>query len=121
MILTEISTGWQYSVDTLPPGDTFDISLATAQELVRSGGFRESLGSPVWATHYRKSLPDGSSIHVVINGDSASVHRDRFDPHRSIGDLIAHIVAEAPVQTAVHALGVWIAGAFVQEAFSDAQ
>lgn len=51
---------------------------------------------------------DGSRVHVheFANGRLV-VHRDRYDPNRSLGHLIAHLVAETPLVPVLAVVGIF--------------
>lgn len=71
------------------------ITRRERERLLASERYEKSLGSPHHASHYRRSLPDGSCLHLVVEDDHASLHCDRFDPHRDPVSLGWHLVTEA--------------------------
>ena len=83
----------------LRPGESFLLPFDIARTLLESGLYRISWGSPPWAHHFRRSLPDRSCLHLVINQDRATLHRDRWDPRRGSLELARHCVEEAPFET----------------------
>lgn len=63
---------------------------------LNDAGFRSSsLGTPLNAYHWRKTLPDGRSIHVsyFLNQPSCYVHWDAVDPAI---DPIQHLRVDYP-------------------------
>lgn len=87
--------------ESLRPGTHWQITEQDAQELLSSGLYQPSTGFPIWAMHHRRSLWDGSCLHLVQEGNKWTLHRDRHDPHASPTSLIHHIVNDAPAETAV--------------------
>lgn len=82
------------------PGSSVPLSRTEVECLLADPAYRASLGEPARAQHYRKSLPGGQGLHLVIEGDEASLHRDRHDPHAGVDALGRHLVDESPGQAA---------------------
>jgi len=57
------------------------ITRKEARLLIASGYYRESTGSPHDANHFRRSLSDGSCLHLVLERRRTRLHHDAFDPH----------------------------------------
>ena len=91
----------QLAIEELMPGKRLTLPCDQAFDLLRTGWYEPSVGSPPWAGHYRRALPDGGCLHLVIHSDRATVHRDRWDPHRDLISLLRHCVLEAPVETTI--------------------
>jgi hypothetical protein len=75
--------------------------------LIRSGLYQRSSGSPVGAAHWRRSLPDGSCLHLVIERQRKRLHHDAFDPHASLISLGMHVTQEAPSEAVSLATLAW--------------
>lgn len=71
------------------------VSRREAQRLVACGRYRESTGAPYGARHYRRSMADGSCLHLVIEAHRHRLHHDAFDPHRNVVSLALHVAHEA--------------------------
>jgi hypothetical protein len=71
------------------------VTKREARRLIASGYYRASTGSPHTATHYRRSLGDGSCLHLVVDGGRMRLHLDRFDPHSNPFSLAMHLTHEA--------------------------
>ena len=80
-------------------------SLGTIRFVLRDRRFRQSIGIPLGAQHYRRSLADGSCLHLVIDGNRATIHRDRWDPHGDVVSLGRHCVYETPIGALAIVLG----------------
>lgn len=93
------------AVATIPVGQTRRLSADQARQIARKFSFQPSIGSPIWADHWRAALPDGGCYHLVGRKGTYTLHRDQFDPRTSISQFLAHIVHEAPVETALHVAG----------------
>jgi hypothetical protein len=63
--------------------------------LIASGYYGKSTGSPYGATHFRRSLSDGSCLHLVIEEHRRRLHHDTFDPHAGLFALGMHLTHEA--------------------------
>ena len=62
--------------------------------LLRAEGFRPAVGDPVGQiADYRKTTPDGRSIHVREYDHSYGIHWDRIDPTI---DAVEHLRRDAP-------------------------
>ena len=94
----------------LPVGEAMPLTQHDVDALLTDPSYRSSLGTPAHATHFRRPLPDGRGMHLVISPDgTAGLHWDRFDPQASPAGLMMHLLTEAPE----HALSVLAAGAAV--------
>jgi hypothetical protein len=71
------------------------IHNSNAEKLISSGGYQRSTGFPVDASHWRRSLPDGSCLHLVIEARTQRLHHDAYDPHSSLYGLGMHMSQEA--------------------------
>ena len=91
------------------PGATVALSRAEADLLLADPAYRTSLGQPARALHYRKALPDGGGLHLVLLDGRAELHRDLHDPHGGLQELGRHLAAESPREW----LGVLAAGGAV--------
>jgi len=83
------------------------ITPEEAAALVASGRYRSSTGSPYDATHYRRSLDDGSCLHLVIEAHRRRLHHDAFDPHGSLFSLGMHLAHEARPEAAAYCAIAW--------------
>jgi len=83
------------------------ITRKEARVLVASGYYRESTGSPFDATHYRRSLDDGSCLHLVIEGSRTRLHHDAFDPHAHLFSLGMHLTHEARAEAVAYGALAW--------------
>jgi hypothetical protein len=100
----------EHQVLVLPAGEALPLTQDDMSQLLTDPAYRSSLGTPAYATHFRRPLPDGRGIHLVIATDgSAGVHWDRFDPQASPTGLLLHLLTDAPDQ----ALSLLAAGAAV--------
>lgn len=72
-----------------------EITPRQAHVLVASGFYRPSTGAPHGAVHYRRPLPDGSCLHLVIEGDRRRLHHDAFNPHAGLLSFGMHLTHEA--------------------------
>lgn len=97
-------------IERLEPGRSWRITPEAAEALRSTGLYRGSTGFPFWARHYRRPLPDGSCLHLVILGNVATLHRDQHDPHRGGESLIKHVLLDAPVETGVTVAAVVLIG-----------
>lgn len=78
-----------------------------AHVLIASGYYRESAGSPYGARHYRRSLSDGSCLHLVVEDDRARLHHDGFDPHAGPFSLCMHLTHEARSEAVSYCAAAW--------------
>ncbi len=91
-------------------GEALALTGTQVDVLLTDPGYRSSLGTPAHATHFRRALPDGRGLHLVITTDgAAALHWDRYDPQASPTGLAMHLLTEAPQ----HAVSVLAAGAAV--------
>jgi hypothetical protein len=72
-----------------------EVSASQAETLVRSGCYRRSSGAPYDAIHYRRSLEDGSCLHLVVDHGRRRLHHDAFDPHAGLFALGMHLAHDA--------------------------
>jgi hypothetical protein len=94
----------------LPVGEALMLTQPDVDQLLTDPAYRSSLGTPAHATHFRRPLPDGRGMHLVLSTDgSAGLHWDRFDPQASPTGLVMHLLTDAPE----HALSLLAAGAAV--------
>lgn len=75
------------------------ISSEEARRLRSSVGYQPSFGANLLATHYRRSLADGSCLHLVSDGGQHALHRDKHDPRRNVASFINHLIHDAPLET----------------------
>jgi hypothetical protein len=93
-----------------PAGTATPLTGDEVDRLLRDPAYRSSLGTPAHATHFRRPLPDGRGMHLVIVADgTAGLHWDRFDPQASPTGLLMHLLTDAPEQ----ALSLLAAGSAV--------
>lgn len=71
------------------------IPNSNAEKLISSGRYQRSTGFPFDASHWRRSLPDGSCLHLVIETRRQRLHHDAYDPHSSLFGLGMHMSQEA--------------------------
>ncbi len=77
----------------------FSLTIKQTDALIESGYYKASTGSPYSATHFRRSLDDGSCLHLVIEKRRGRLHRDSFDPHGGLLALGMHLAHEARSET----------------------
>ncbi len=78
----------------------FKIDAPRALAPLAKAGFRATaLASPEGqVADWALSMTDGSRIHVHVYRDGRRVvHRDKYDPARGIGAMIAHLAADTPL------------------------
>jgi hypothetical protein len=80
----------------LPVGTHLPLAPGDVAALLANVAYHPSLGDPASATHFRRSLTDGSCMHLIIAGEAAELHRDRYDPHGGPALLVAHLMTESP-------------------------
>ncbi len=80
----------------MPPGRALFLTREEAHALLADPGYRSSLGQPGHARHFRRALPDGTGLHLVLRGDTAELHQDLHDPHGGPAALLLHLAADAP-------------------------
>lgn len=84
----------------LAPGEALPLTRAQVEGLLVDPGYRSSLGHPPQARHFRRTLPDGGGLHLVIGEDGAAeLHRDLHDPHAGPARFLMHLYTDAPGQT----------------------
>ena len=83
------------------------VTLRQARELISSGYYRKSTGNPYGAAHFRRTLGDGSCLHLVVEGRRGRLHHDAFDPHTSAYSLAMHLTHEARSEAAVFFALTW--------------
>lgn len=82
----------------LPVGVGVPLSEEEVDILLADPAYGSSLGQPGHAIHYRRGLPDGTGLHLVIHATHAELHRDHFDPHASPTAMLLHLVTDSPTQ-----------------------
>jgi hypothetical protein len=80
-----------------------------AEALIASGLYRPSTGSPASAAHWRRALPDGSCLHLVIEARRRRLHHDAYDPRANLLSLGMHMTHEARSEAAAIAALAWSA------------
>lgn len=75
--------------------------------LVATGQYRASTGSPSNASHWRRPLPDGSCLHLVVEPRCCRLHHDAFDPHANLLSLMMHMTHEARPEAAALTALAW--------------
>lgn len=85
------------------------VTRRQADALIASGLYRASTGSPASAAHWRRSLPDGSCLHLVLQTQERRLHHDAYDPHASLLSLGMHMTHEARYEAAALAALAWSA------------
>lgn len=80
------------------PNVPIPLDAAARDELLANIEYHASLGDPASASHYRRSLSDGSCLHLVIVEGEANLHWDRHDPHGGPVLLVAHLLEESSTQ-----------------------
>jgi hypothetical protein len=83
------------------------VTSRQARVLISSSNYRKSTGSPYGATHYRRSLSDGSCLHLVIEQRRRRLHHDAFDPHASLFSLGMHVMHEARSEAVTYVALAW--------------
>jgi hypothetical protein len=83
------------------------VTRPAAAALIASGLYRASTGSPASASHWRRSLADGSCLHLVVDGRTRRLHHDAFDPHANLLSLVMHMTHEARSEAAALAAVGW--------------
>jgi hypothetical protein len=83
------------------------VTRREAEALVAAGLYRLSTGSPASATHWRRSLPDGSCLHLVVHARQRRLHHDAYDPHANLLSLGLHMTHEARSEAAALAALAW--------------
>ncbi len=85
------------------------VTRREADALIAGGLYRSSTGSPASASHWRRSLPDGSCLHLVVQARRRRLHHDAYDPHASLFSLGMHMTHEARSEAAALAALAWSA------------
>lgn len=85
------------------------VSKREAEALVASGLYRASTGSPASASHWRRSMADGSCLHLVMQARHCRLHHDAYDPHANLLSLGMHMTHEARSEAAALAALAWSA------------
>ena len=85
------------------------VTKREAEALIASRLYRRSTGSPASAAHWRRPLPDGSCLHLVVEVRRARLHHDAYDPHASLLSLGMHATHEARTEAAALAALAWSA------------
>lgn len=89
-----------------PTGAHVRLAPAEADALLANIAYHPSLGDPASAAHFRRSLEDGSCLHLIIADEIAELHRDLYDPHGGPSLLAAHLLNESPRPAASVALAL---------------
>ncbi len=63
--------------------------------------------SPHDASHFRRSLSDGSCLHLVLERRRTRLHHDAFDPHASPLSLGMHLLVEARSEAVSYGALAW--------------
>lgn len=92
--------------DSLSSGEQI-IASDDATVLIASGRYRKSTGFPHDAIHFRRSLSDGSCLHLVIKGEDRRLHHDTFDPHAGLFGLCMHLSHEARSEAVAYCALAW--------------
>lgn len=85
------------------------VTRREADSLIASGLYRASTGSPASAEHWRRSLPDGSCLHLVVQARQRRLHQDAYDPHANLLSLGMHMTHEARSEAAALTALAWSA------------
>lgn len=83
------------------------ITKRDANALIASGAYRSSTGAPASASHWRRALPDGSCLHLVVQERLRRLHHDAYDPHVNLLSLGMHMTHEARSEAAAFAALAW--------------
>src|SRR5262245_10758494 len=93
---TELSALEQHvlSLDVTAP---LPLSSNDVASVLANPSYRSSLGTPANAQHFRRSLPDGRGLHLVMAADgAAALHWDRYDPHAGPASALLHLMTDSP-------------------------
>jgi hypothetical protein len=82
----------------MPPGEGVALTAADVDGLLANPAYRASLGQPGTATHFRRSLPGGGGLHLVVTPQGAELHRDQHDPHGGPLSMLFHLATDSPLQ-----------------------
>jgi hypothetical protein len=88
-------------------GLTEELSQCDLEALMNCGLYRSSLGNPPHAQHFRRSMNDGTCLHLIVERGVASLHCDQFDPHRDPMSLVCHLLTEARQESISATLTAW--------------
>lgn len=91
----------------VPIAKHINLELQVARNLIDAWGFRKSTGFPFWSEHWRLTRSDGSCLHIVIDGATATVHHDRHDPDGDLGSFLQHLLVDATIETALSVAAGW--------------
>ncbi|HSQ31495.1 MAG TPA: hypothetical protein VLN49_16680 [Gemmatimonadaceae bacterium] len=80
----------------MPAGEHLSLGHADVDELLAEPAYRPSLGQPARASHFRRTLPGGRGLHLVIESGESALHWDRYDPHGGPAAMFAHVMTESP-------------------------
>ncbi|MGE5339151.1 MAG: hypothetical protein ACM3PU_15085 [Gemmatimonadota bacterium] len=83
------------------------VTKREADALIASGGYRASTGAPASARHWRRALPDGSCLHLVVQGRMRRLHHDAYDPRANLLSLGMHMTHEARTEAAAIVALAW--------------
>ncbi len=83
------------------------VTRREAAALKASGRYRASSGAPASAEHWRRRLPDGSCLHLVLEERRCRLHHDAFDPDASLLSMGLHMTHEARAEAAAMAALAW--------------
>lgn len=83
------------------------VTHGDASTLIASGRYRKSMGYPHSAVHYRRSLSDGSCLHLVVEARRNRLHHDTFDPHAGLFGLCMHLTHEARSEAVAYGAIAW--------------
>ena len=92
--------------DSLSNGERV-VTADDANALIASGHYRKSTGFPHDALHFRRSLSDGSCLHLVIRDEGSQLHHDTFDPHAGLFGLCMHLSHEARSEAVAYGALAW--------------
>jgi len=88
-------------------GLTEELAQSDLDVLMHCGLYRSSLGNPPHAQHFRRSMTDGTCLHLIIERGVGSLHCDRFDPHRDPMSFVCHLLTEARQESLSATLTAW--------------
>ena len=94
-------------LDERDRGSNQFLSAEVTRQLVLSGNYHKSLGTPLSVDHYRRSLSDGSCLHLAISPDGGQLHWDCFDPHRNLAFFMLHVAVEAMPESVINGWLIW--------------
>ena len=85
------------------------VTKREADALIAGGLYRSSTGFPASATHWRRSMPDGSCLHLVVQTGQRRLHHDAYNPHANLLSLGMHMTHEARSEAAALLALAWSA------------